>query len=154
MRQRLAESEERLRLAVEAGGIGVHDRNARTGAFYISPRLKEILGFAPEEEVDHALVLTEGDEVERLLISEVGVRRAHPESGCVVSHHFAGKVDNGAQFEQPLLGFPTRGGLLRTPASDAARVRIADPRQVGGVHHGTLGKVIEKRCKRCHRTSS
>ena len=51
--QRLAESEERLRLAVEAGGVGVHDRNVRTGALYLSPRLKEILGYAPDAHIDH-----------------------------------------------------------------------------------------------------
>ena len=75
-----------------------------------------------EEQIDDSLVLSERNEVERLLESEVGVRRAHPVSGRIVSHHFAGKVGTGAQFEQPLLGFPTRRGLLRKPASDAAGV--------------------------------
>jgi PAS domain S-box-containing protein len=43
----LAESEERLRLAAEAAKFGTFDRNLRTGAIYISPQLKSILGYAP-----------------------------------------------------------------------------------------------------------
>ncbi|CAK0746572.1 hypothetical protein CCP2SC5_130050 [Azospirillaceae bacterium] len=48
-RQRLRESEERFRLALSGTQDGVWDYDLSTGAFYFSPRLKEILGYRDDE---------------------------------------------------------------------------------------------------------
>ncbi|MDK3156600.1 PAS domain-containing protein [Kamptonema cortianum] len=45
----IAQSEERLQLALEASGDGVWDWNILTGEVYFSPRYLEILGYAPDE---------------------------------------------------------------------------------------------------------
>jgi two-component system, LuxR family, sensor kinase FixL len=49
----LAGSEERLRLAAEAANFGTYDRNLHTGAIYISPQLKSVLGYAPDTSLTY-----------------------------------------------------------------------------------------------------
>lgn len=52
-RQRIEEalkiSQERYRLATQAGGVGVWDWNLQTGEFYLDPIIKAILGYRDEE---------------------------------------------------------------------------------------------------------
>ncbi len=43
------EAERRLALATSAAGLGIWDWNIETGAFYYSPRAREIYGFGPTE---------------------------------------------------------------------------------------------------------
>lgn len=54
----LNESEERMRLAADAARFGMYDRNMITGSFHISARLKQMLGYPSEAEVDHPQVMS------------------------------------------------------------------------------------------------
>ena len=49
---RIAESQQRYRLATMAGRVGVWDRNLETGAMYIDPELKRMLGYDGDEIAD------------------------------------------------------------------------------------------------------
>jgi PAS domain S-box-containing protein len=54
--QRLRSSEERLRLATEAAGLGTFDYDMERDEIVWSPRLKAIYGIGPEENVDREFI--------------------------------------------------------------------------------------------------
>jgi PAS domain S-box-containing protein len=45
----LGESQRRYTLATEAAGVGIWDHDLATGSFYLSPNLRAMLGYAPDE---------------------------------------------------------------------------------------------------------
>ncbi|MDE2305635.1 MAG: PAS domain S-box protein [Gammaproteobacteria bacterium] len=51
-RTALTQSEERLRLAVDAAGVGLWDRDLATGRVYLSPKWKQQLGYRDDEMLD------------------------------------------------------------------------------------------------------
>ena len=97
-----------------------------------------------QEKVDNSLVLTGGDEVEGLLVAEVGVGRPHPESGCIVVHDSPGKVNHGPELKEALFRVTARGGGLCLPSSDASRVGIGHTRKVSGVHNIAVVEVVQQ----------
>ncbi|MGA7325993.1 MAG: PAS domain S-box protein [Rhodomicrobium sp.] len=64
----LRESEERLRLANEAAGIGTFTVNLEEGAAYYSPELAKMLGFpgVQKARIEHALARVHRDDVEHV----------------------------------------------------------------------------------------
>jgi PAS domain S-box-containing protein len=50
---KIQQAEESLRMAVDAAGLGTYYINATDRIFYPSPRLKELFGFLPDEEVPY-----------------------------------------------------------------------------------------------------
>jgi PAS domain S-box-containing protein len=77
----LEESEDRLRLALEATGLGTWDRNPITGEMQWDERCKAVFGLPPAAEVDHEVFLAglHPDDRER---TDLAIRRAlDPESG-------------------------------------------------------------------------
>lgn len=62
----LSASEEVLRLAVQAAGMGTYSINTRTFEFYASSRLKELFGFDPQEELPHSAYINQIREDYRL----------------------------------------------------------------------------------------
>ena len=73
--ERFANEEERLRAAVELSGIGIFGHDHRTEAVYMSPELREVLGFDPTSKVTLQGILD----------------RIHPED----RHTFAAAVQRG-----------------------------------------------------------
>ena len=55
--ERLVESEERMRLAAEAARFGMYDRDLRGAYFHTSAQLKQMLGHAPDAQLDHPQVM-------------------------------------------------------------------------------------------------
>ncbi len=50
-------SEERLRLAKQAAGLGIYDRDLTSGTMHCDERLRELWGFEPEEAVTYEKIL-------------------------------------------------------------------------------------------------
>ncbi len=78
-----------------------------------------------QEEVDDPLVLTGGNEIEGFLVARIGVRRAHPEPGCVIAHDPPCEVDDG------------RGARAGAPL----------PYGVGSRSRPSIGPRFEGRCR-------
>ena len=77
----LRESEDRLRLAVEATGLGTWDFNPITGALRWSARCKAIFGLPPEGEVSYSLFLDRVHAEDRERVNETVERLLDPASG-------------------------------------------------------------------------
>ncbi|MEQ1736383.1 MAG: hypothetical protein ABL886_08270, partial [Rhodoglobus sp.] len=97
-----------------------------------------------EQDVDHTLVLTLSDQIERLVVSEVRVRRAQPETRGAIAHHSPHKVDNSTKLEEPFLCLTAWGGLFCLPSGDAAGIRVTNPCNIGGVDDITFVEMIEQ----------
>jgi PAS domain S-box-containing protein len=71
----LAEKEERLRLAQEAGGIGIHDFDIQRNRIFWDARVRELWGVAPEVEITYGTFAAglHGDDLARI---EASVARA------------------------------------------------------------------------------
>ncbi len=117
LRQQLQTDEERFNRAVEAGKVGIWEWKPNNGALFISPNLRSMVGFGPEETVDRM---------------EIWSRRFHPDDHHVfadaVSAHFDGRAETIA-CEHRMLGrdgsviwFLVRGGAER--AGDGSVVRV------------------------------
>ena len=97
-----------------------------------------------QEKIDHALIPAIAYEVERLLVAQVRVGRAHPEARRVISHHPPRQIDDRLQLEQALLGFaPWRRGL-GFPPSHAPRIRRAHASDVSRVDDVAFIQVVEQ----------
>jgi PAS domain S-box-containing protein len=97
----LAESEERLRLAAEAASFGTYDRHLRTGALYISPQLKSILGYAAEASLTREQLVAHIHPADRAVRLEV-LQRACDQAG-----------DGRLRLEQRIRAARWRGALDR-----------------------------------------
>jgi len=58
-RKAVERAEESLRMAVEAADSGTYSINARTYEFFASPRLKELFGFRPDEDMPYEACLAQ-----------------------------------------------------------------------------------------------
>ena len=56
--ERLVASEERMRRAAEAARFGVYDRELHGAHFHISVQIKQMLGYAPDAQLDHRQVMS------------------------------------------------------------------------------------------------
>ena len=63
-----------------------------------------------QQEIDDPLILAIGHEVQRLLVAQIRVRGAHPESGSIVSHDPSGQVHDGPKLQEAFLGVAARNG--------------------------------------------
>lgn len=57
LQQNLAENEERLRIALEAGELGTYDYSPQTGKLIWSAQTKKLFGLPPEAEVEYEIFL-------------------------------------------------------------------------------------------------
>ena len=77
----LEESEERLRLALQAANQGIYDLNTQTGEAKVTPEYAKMLGYEPEEFVE---------------TNERWIKRLHPDDtervGKVYQDYIAGKI--------------------------------------------------------------
>jgi PAS domain S-box-containing protein len=79
--RRLQESEERLRLAVAAGDIGIWDYFPRTGALFWDDRCKQIHGAAPDARVTYELFSASVHPHDRRRVDELVNRMLDPANG-------------------------------------------------------------------------
>jgi PAS domain S-box-containing protein len=77
----LKESEDRLRLAIEATGLGTWDRNPVTGEMRWDERCKAMFGLPPGAEVDYEVFLAGLHPDDRERTDQVVQRALDPESG-------------------------------------------------------------------------
>ena len=78
--QALRESEERLRLAIEAAEIGTWDLNCLTGENRWDRRCKALFGFPPEAHVEYKTFLAVLHPNDRARVLETIQRSVHPSS--------------------------------------------------------------------------
>ena len=128
----LRASEQRWKLALESSGDGVWDWNLRSGARYSSPRLREMLGYSPEDPIDETQVddLTHPDDLAQLQAD----RQAHLESrnATFVNEHrvrcrdgsWKWVLSRGLVIERDPLGQPLR--MIGTFTDITARREAAD----------------------------
>ncbi|WP_175772227.1 hybrid sensor histidine kinase/response regulator [Paraburkholderia phenazinium] len=78
----LKESEERFQLAINGATAGLWDWNPQTGAIFLSPHFKEILGYDGDKQPDQPSVLLEAvhpDDIDRVKLSLAAhLDRKHP----------------------------------------------------------------------------
>ena len=101
---KLRESEERLRLAAEAAGFGIYDRDLRAGARIWSPTLKAIFGFPADEMVTDEMVQDHLHPDDRERVLEMQLASFDPAStGEFTSEHRILRRDGATRWVQ-LLG--------------------------------------------------
>ncbi|MHC1763464.1 MAG: PAS domain S-box protein [Verrucomicrobiia bacterium] len=84
----LRESEERLRLAKEAGRIGIHDYNPVTGELHWDERLRELWGLGSDDSVNYEVFMA-GVHPEDRAATDAAVQRAMDPAGdgeCYVEY--------------------------------------------------------------------
>lgn len=59
LQQQLKDREERLQMAISSANLGTWHMDARTREFLPSPRLKELFGFYPDEEMPYTAAITQ-----------------------------------------------------------------------------------------------
>lgn len=79
--ERLQDSEERLRMAVEATRLGTWDFNPQTGQLRWDKRCKELFGLPPDQEVDYPLFLQALYPDDRERVNRIVQNTFRPESG-------------------------------------------------------------------------
>ena len=92
-RQKIEESEERLRLAVEATDLGTWDYDLRTGVITASDRLTRMHGLPPGEPFSLERGLATTAEADRQRVAEAAARALRPESGGVFEEEYTVWVD-------------------------------------------------------------
>ncbi|UEM01926.1 PAS domain S-box protein [Skermanella rosea] len=116
----LQDSRDFFRLAIEGTRDGLWDWDLRTGTIWLSPRLKEILGFA-DDELPNDL-----EALQRLVLPEDRERALHR-----IQRHW----DDGKPYEQTVR-FIHRDGTIRHILARGGSVRDPDgkPIRMVGVH--------------------
>ncbi|WP_437976202.1 ATP-binding protein [Sorangium sp. So ce295] len=80
-RAALEDSGARLRLATQAGGVGVWDYDTVTGKLRWDDRCREVCGLEPASDVDYELFLSAIHPDDRARVQEAVLRSQAPESG-------------------------------------------------------------------------
>ncbi|WP_437725041.1 ATP-binding protein [Sorangium sp. So ce861] len=80
-RAALEDSAARLRLATEAGGVGVWDYDTVTGALRWDDRCRQVSGLSPEQDVDYELFVSAIHPDDRARVQEAVLRSQDPASG-------------------------------------------------------------------------
>ena len=93
--EELEKSEERLRLATEATGLGTWDYDPVTGELRWDERCKEIFGLPPEAEVDYEAFLGMVHPEERERIDRVVALALDPENGGVFATEYRTITQDG-----------------------------------------------------------
>lgn len=70
-RKAIERVEESLRMSIEAADSGTYSINARTSEFFASPRLKELFGFRPDEDIPYEACMNQIREDYRSLASQM-----------------------------------------------------------------------------------
>jgi PAS domain S-box-containing protein len=130
----LAESEERLRLAVESGEIGLWDFDPRAGTLFWPPRIKAMFGLAPDADV------TLDDFADGL----------HPDDRARVTAAFAAALDPVARafYDEEFRAIGRADGTVRWVAAKGRGVFDAEGRCLRGVGSAidiTARKATEER---------
>jgi PAS domain-containing protein len=120
----LAESEERLRLAVESGEIGLWDFDPQAGTLFWPPRIKAMFGLPPEADV------TLDDFADGI----------HPDDRARVTAAFAAALDPG-----------TRAPLRRGVPRDRPRRRHGPLDRGQGARRVRCGGALRARRRQRHR---
>jgi PAS domain S-box-containing protein len=83
-------AEERLRMAIDAAGLGTYYINVIDRIFYPSPKLKEFFGFAPDQKVAY----------------EAAINQIHPDYREAAANLVEAAITKGAKFdmEYPIIG--------------------------------------------------
>ena len=110
----LQESRDRFRLAVEGTRDGLWDWNLRTDALWLSPRLKEMLGYSDDELPNDLTALRE-------LVT--------PEDQKTVLEQLRGHWESGSPYEQ-MVRYRHRDGSIRHILSRGSTVYDADHRPI------------------------
>ena len=120
LEQQLQESRDRFRLAVEGTRDGLWDWNLRTDALWLSPRLKEMLGYSDDELPNDLTALRQ------LLM---------PEDQETALEQLRGHWENGRPYEQTVR-YRHRDGSIRHILSRGGTVYDADhqPIRMVGAH--------------------
>ncbi len=122
----LRESEERLRLAQDAAGLGSFDWNLRTGESDLSPTYRAILGFGDDEVVD----------------SEALIERAHPEDRAQLRQEIE-LIDKGVDSKLSETRVLLPDGRVRWVQSQARTQFDADGKAIRRT--GVLQDITERR---------
>jgi PAS domain S-box-containing protein len=77
----VAEREERLQLAAEAANFGTYDRNLRTGALYVCPQMKSMLGYAHHASLTHDQLMAHIHPADRAAGVQAFQRACNPAGG-------------------------------------------------------------------------
>lgn len=80
-RAALEDSAARLRLATQAGGVGVWDYDTVTGKLRWDDRCRQVSGLGPEPDVDYELFVSAIHPDDRARVQEAVLRSQDPESG-------------------------------------------------------------------------
>ena len=120
LEQQLQESRDRFQLAVEGTRDGLWDWNLRTDALWLSPRLKEMLGYSDDELPNDLMAL-------RQLLT--------PEDQETALEQLRGHWENGRPYEQTVR-YRHRDGSIRHILSRGGTVYDADhkPIRMVGAH--------------------
>ncbi|MFN8344612.1 MAG: ATP-binding protein [Spirosomataceae bacterium] len=95
-KSKIAESEERLRLALELARIGTWDYDPIQGGLSCSERTAEIFGFSPQDPLSFSLVLTAVKESDRERVVQV------------ISHTLSGESDGNYVMEYDITHLKTK----------------------------------------------
>src|SRR5579863_1612589 len=79
--EKLRESEERLRLALAAGGVGIWDYDVATGVLIWDPRCRQIHGAPPETPITYELFARSVHPDDRPRVDELVRRMLDPTNG-------------------------------------------------------------------------
>lgn len=128
----LSASEARFALAIDGARDGIWDWDLRTGAFFASPRLREMLAVGPDDPVG---------------VSELFAPRIHPDDYAALEEGWRAHVAGGATHYEAEYRYRLPDGSYRWLLARARTVRdaIGEPlRMVGSLTDSSARKAAEE----------